>query len=156
MSGGWGRPVGRPFDGPEGTCVEVRSRAGDAYAVEVRGHQLHVDQPMVEGGSDTAPTPVELFVGALAASVALHAGRFLARQGIAEDAMVVRASFRLSEEPPVRVEAVWVRVVVPRELPPGRLVGLREALERCPVTNTVRGAVRVDLEIDDYPSLAPG
>lgn len=156
MSGGWGESVDGPLDGPEEACVEVRSRAGDAYAVEVRGHQLHVDQPMMEGGSDTAPTPVELFVGALAASVALQAGRFLARQGIAEDAMLVRASFRLSEVPPVRVESVWVRVVVPRELPPGRLVGLREALERCTVTNTLRGAVQVDLEIDDYPSLAPG
>jgi uncharacterized OsmC-like protein len=152
----WGAPVGGPFGEPGQAGVEVRSRAGDAYAVAVRGHELHVDQPTEEGGSDTAPTPVELFVGSLAASVALHAGRFLARQGIAEDAMVVRASFRLSEEPPSRVERVCVRVVVPRELPPGRLVGLREALERCTVTNTVRGSVAVDLEIDDYPSLAPG
>jgi len=35
---------------------------GDRFAIDVRGHRLLVDQPVGAGGTDTAPTPTELFV----------------------------------------------------------------------------------------------
>ena len=43
--------------------------------VSVRGHELATDQPVADGGDDTAPTPTEMFVGALAACVGYYAGR---------------------------------------------------------------------------------
>ncbi|MDX3458608.1 hypothetical protein PV396_42935 [Streptomyces sp. ME02-8801-2C] len=49
---------------------------GDAFAVEVRGHRLLVDQPADAGGTDTAPTPTELFAASLATCVAFYAGRY--------------------------------------------------------------------------------
>ncbi|MER6163148.1 OsmC family protein [Streptomyces violaceorubidus] len=55
--------------------VEALSVAGDAYAIRVRGHVLPVDQPLTEGGTDTAPTPVKLFVAAVAGCAAHYAGR---------------------------------------------------------------------------------
>ncbi|GGZ09511.1 hypothetical protein GCM10010385_68290 [Streptomyces geysiriensis] len=38
--------------------VEVLPVAGEAYAIRIRGHELTVDQPLTDGGKDTAPTPV--------------------------------------------------------------------------------------------------
>ncbi|MGW0227453.1 OsmC family protein [Actinopolymorpha singaporensis] len=136
--------------------VEVRPLEGDAYVVEVRGHQLHVDQPREEGGTDTAPTPVELLVGALAACVAFHAGRFLARHGVGAEGLAVRAMFTMAAEGSTRVDAVHVRVVVPPDLPPERVPALRAVLGACTVKNTLTHAVELDLEIDGFPSLAPG
>jgi hypothetical protein len=34
---------------------------GDKYAIDIREHQVRVDQPLDAGGDDTAPTPTELF-----------------------------------------------------------------------------------------------
>ena len=58
---------------------------GDAYAIDIRGHQLRVDQPMESGGTDTAPAPTELFAASLAACVAFYAGRYLHRHRLPRD-----------------------------------------------------------------------
>ncbi|MFI8091021.1 OsmC family protein [Streptomyces sp. NPDC086080] len=67
--------------------VEVTPIAGDAFGIRVRGHTLTVDQPLSDGGKDTAPTPVELFVAAVASCAAHYAGRFLDRHGVSRDGL---------------------------------------------------------------------
>jgi hypothetical protein len=52
---------------------------GDRFAIGVRDHMLTVDQPLADGGEDTAPTPTELLVASLASCVAFYARRYLAR-----------------------------------------------------------------------------
>jgi putative redox protein len=42
--------------------ISVRPPDGDRFAVEARDHLRTVDQPIADGGQDTAPTPTELFV----------------------------------------------------------------------------------------------
>ncbi|MET8897007.1 OsmC family protein [Streptomyces albogriseolus] len=56
--------------------LEVTHVEQDAYTVDVRGHRLRVDQPLDAGGTDTAPTPTELFAASLATCVAFYAGRY--------------------------------------------------------------------------------
>ena len=67
---------------------------GDKYAIDIRGHQVRVDQPLGAGGDDTAPTPTELFVASLALCVAFHAGRFLDRHGIDRAGLAVHVTWR--------------------------------------------------------------
>src|SRR6478752_1116476 len=56
--------------------VRVRHLDGDRFAVDVRNHTLLVDQPLDVGGTDTAPTPTELFIAGLASCVAFYARRY--------------------------------------------------------------------------------
>ncbi|MFF0677508.1 OsmC family protein [Streptomyces tendae] len=46
-----------------------------AFEVRVRGHVLTVGQPRTDGGRDTAPGPVELFIASVAPCTAHYAGR---------------------------------------------------------------------------------
>ena len=58
---------------PGGAVIQsltVEASGGDRFAIDVREHTLTVDQPVDAGGTDTAPTPTELFVAGLA--VASH------------------------------------------------------------------------------------
>jgi putative redox protein len=48
----------------------VRHLADDRFSIDIRGHVVNVDQPAYAGGTDTAPTPTELFVAGLASCVA--------------------------------------------------------------------------------------
>ncbi len=137
--------------------VEVRPLAGAAYAITVRGHGLSVDQPLGSGGTDTAPTPVELFVASVASSVALGAGEFLRQRGIDQDELKVHASFRMTgTDRGGRVESIHLRVTVPRELPARHAPELRVAMAECAVPQSLHEPPEVDIEINDYPSLAPG
>ena len=62
--------------------IKVRHEEGDRFRVSIRGHELFVDQPVDDGGQDSAPTPTELFVAGLASCVAFYAGRFLRRHDL--------------------------------------------------------------------------
>lgn len=52
----------------------VRHLHGDRFTVDVRGHTLLVDQPAEVGGTDTAPTPTELFAVGLTVSASYEIG----------------------------------------------------------------------------------
>ncbi|ROO59697.1 putative OsmC-like protein [Micromonospora sp. Llam0] len=134
----------RPAEQPR---LTVRHVDGERYAVQVRGHQLVVDQPVSGGGSDSAPTPVELFVAALASCVAYYAGRYLVRHGLSRDGLAVGARYVMAADRPARVAAVRIELSVPDELPPGRRAALRAVAAHCTVHNTLLDAPEVEIEL---------
>ncbi|HWL35544.1 MAG TPA: OsmC family protein [Frankiaceae bacterium] len=129
------------------TGVAVRHLGGDAFAVTIRGHELVVDQPVEDGGTDTGPTPTELFAASLASCVAFYAGRFLRRHDVAPDGLGVRCAFRMAEGHPARVAGIDLTVDVPEAFPAERAEALRRVVERCTVQNTLREPPDVRLEI---------
>ncbi len=45
--------------------MDVRGRVSTPLRLGIRGHEVVVDQPVADGGTDAGPTPTELFVGGL-------------------------------------------------------------------------------------------
>jgi putative redox protein len=78
-------------------AMAVYPIGGEKYAIHIRGHRVCVDQPLDEGGEDTAPTPTELFAASLGLCVAFYAGRFLDRHGIARTGFEVKVAWRMAE-----------------------------------------------------------
>ncbi|MFG3213280.1 OsmC family protein [Streptomyces tendae] len=132
-------------------AVEVVPVVQDAYEVRVRGHVLTVDQPLADGGKDTAPTPVELFVAAVASCAAHYAGRFLDRHGAGREGFSVRAGFHMADDRPPRVASLLLTVTAPT-LPAEKLDALRAVVSHCTVTNTLARAPEVTLEVRGAPS----
>jgi putative redox protein len=123
MTGPAGRPLAsRPEDG-SATTVVVKHSADTKCVATVRGHELRVDQPLADGGTDEAPNPVELFVVSLAACVAYFAGQYLKRYGVSRAGLTVDAEYRKTERP-ARVASINLRVIVPA----GLSVGLAKPL----------------------------
>lgn len=56
-------------------------REGYRTDIHVRNHVVHADEPLDAGGSDTAPTPTELLLGALGSCIAITARLYAARKG---------------------------------------------------------------------------
>jgi uncharacterized OsmC-like protein len=120
---------------------------GDAYAVNVRGHRLQVDQPLEAGGTDTAPTPTELFAASLATCVAFYAGRFLHRHGLPQAGLRVRTEFTMATDRPPRVAALRLVIVPPPGLPEQRRAALLAVAPRCTVHNTLHQPPEIDIEL---------
>ena len=136
--------------GPTGTAVattalRVRHLDGESYEIGVRGHRITVDQPMHDGGQDTAPTPTELFVASLASCVAFYAGRYLTRHGFSRDGLAVEAEFDMAADRPARVAAVRLTLRVPASLPPERWAALQAVATHCTVHNSIVTAPQIDL-----------
>ena len=55
----------------------------EGYRTEMlaRDHVFYADEPASEGGSDTAPTPTEMVLGALGACIAITARLYAQRKG---------------------------------------------------------------------------
>lgn len=136
-------------------ALVVRSLGGDRYAVQVRGHELIVDQPADAGGTDIGPTPVELFVASLASCVAHYAGSFLARHHICRKGLRVDTSWQMSQDRPARVASVTLRITPPPALPPERLPALLAVARACTVHNSLERAPDVSIEVADAKVVAP-
>jgi putative redox protein len=125
--------------------IHVRHEGGDRYRIEIAGHEIVVDQPVSAGGTDTGPTPTDLFVGTIAACTAHYAGRFLARHAVDPTGLEVDAAFRVGDRP-ARVTDVELRLVVPA-LPEALEDRFRAVVEHCTVKNSIVTAPEVDLRI---------
>ncbi|GAA3746978.1 OsmC family protein [Salinactinospora qingdaonensis] len=130
------------------TTIAVTHCGGDAFTAAVRGHHIRLDQPLAEGGEDTGPTPVEVFVAALAGCVAHYAHRYLARHHLDRNGLTVEADYGMSPRPPARVEHVRLRVEVPGELTASQHRALLAVVDHCTVHTSLRQPpeVRIDLE----------
>jgi len=136
-------------------ALVVRSIGGHRYAVQVRGHELIVDQPADAGGTDMGPTPVELFVASLASCVAHYAGSFLARHDVCREGLRVDSSWRMSQDRPARVASVTLRITPPPAFPAERLPALLAVARACTVHNSLERAPDVSVEVAGATIVAP-
>jgi uncharacterized OsmC-like protein len=127
--------------------ILVVHRENDAFAVLVRDHVIHVDQPYAAGGMDVGPTPLELFVAALATSAAHYARRYLARHGLPATGLEVTAGYTMGPSVPARVSHVDLRVRPPARLSAAEVDGLVAAVDRCTVHNSIIDAPRIGVHL---------
>ena len=126
--------------------VEVSHDGGDRFLVAVRGHVVAVDQPVADGGEDTAPTPTELLVASLASCIAFYARRYLARHALPEAGLSVVVDAVMASRP-ARVAELEVEVTLPPGFPAERRDALLRVVSGCTVHNTLKSdpAVRFSL-----------
>jgi len=126
--------------------ISAQHLDGDRFAVAVRQHRLTVDQPVADGGDDTAPTPTELFVAGLVSCVAFYARRYLDRHRLSTVGLRVTGDYRLTSHP-ARVSDVRVEITLPDGLPADRRDALLAVASHCTVHNSLRTPPEVNIEL---------
>lgn len=127
------------------TDMHVTPDGGDRYRIAIRGHEVMVDQPVEDGGEDSAPTPTELFVAGLASCVAFYGGRYLRRHKLPVAGFAVDCSFAFAEDRPARVRSIRIDVALPTGFPDERRDAFLAVLEHCTVHNSI--SVKPDIAI---------
>ena len=61
--------------------VEITLRDDTRTTIKVRQHEWHIDEPVEDGGTDTAPTPGEMMLGALGSCMAITCKMYAERKG---------------------------------------------------------------------------
>jgi len=130
----------------------VKHLGRDQLRVEARGHVLFADQPIGDGGDDTAPTPTELFLAGLTACVAYYAERYLRRNQLSTVGLEVNCDYAWAENPH-RVGAISLIVKVP-SLPLARREAFTRVIEHCTVHNTLHQAPSVQIRVDSPQTVA--
>ena len=128
--------------------MTVRHLGGDRFEIGVRDHELTVDQPVADGGEDSAATPTELFVASLASCVAFYARRYLSRHDLPTDGLTVTADYTLALRP-ARVSEMRLDVRLPEGVPQDRREALLAVASHCTVHNTLTTPPEVTIELVD-------
>jgi uncharacterized OsmC-like protein len=126
------------------TTISVTHRGNDRFAIDIRDHEITVDQPRDADGEDTAPTPTELFIAGLASCVAFYARRYCQRHDIDPTGLEVSATFAIGGHP-ARVETIDVQLTPPRALPDERRAAFLAVASGCTVHKTLQHAPRIDI-----------
>lgn len=133
---------------PSAPAMTVTHVSGDAYDIGMRGgHQVRVDQSADAGGTDSGPTPTELFVAALAGCVAFYAGRYLRRHGMDPQGLRVDASFTLADDSPARITSISLRLTPPDGLTVQQQAAFLAVASHCTVHNTLQRPPEVDIAL---------
>lgn len=133
------------MDKGEVTVVHMRD---SAFALGIRGHMVTLDQPVEDGGSDSGPTPTELFVGAIAGCVGHYAASYMRRHGI-RGPLTVSASYSMATGP-TRVDAIQIRIHAP-DVPVEQRPKLLAVARHCTLHNTLDRGPALDVVMDDMP-----
>jgi len=139
------RPSAR-VDSAGAPRMRVEHAGGDKFDINVRGHIIRVDQPVKDGGDDTAPTPTEMFIASLASCVAFYARRYLARHNLPTDGLAVEATFDMGARP-ARVAGIDLRLIVPDGVPAERRDPLLAVATHCTVHNTLASTPQVSITL---------
>jgi putative redox protein len=109
------------------------------HSVQVRDHQLMVDETLDQGGEDTGPDPQELLAVSLASCTAITIEMYAARKGWDIGHVEVAVEYTPAERGcPTKFELI---IRLPDDLPEEQAERLRVIAAKCPVHRTLDGEV---------------
>lgn len=128
---------------------------GDSYRTRIRTrtHELSADEPTDVGGTDTAPTPVELLLGALASCTAITLRMYAQRKAWPLEGVHVQVHYS-SKPSPTAIKHITMH----GELDDAQKARLLEIAERCPVALLLKPTVSMEsrLGTEESPGVSPG
>ena len=135
---------------PEGlTRMKATARRDGArlrHTVQVRDHQLVVDELPEAGGDDAGPDPLELLAVSLASCTAITVEMYAARKGWDIGHIEVDAEYSPAERGcPTKFQLV---MRLPDDLPEEQVERLRVIAAKCPVHRALEGEVMFQERIE--------
>lgn len=117
---------------------EVKLEGGKRVATRIGDHLIVTDQPVKQGGGNTAPAPYDLFIAAIGTCAGFYVQSYCQNKGI--DASDIRISLSLRRDPKTKQTNGFVtRIHLPEGFPEKLGPVLKKVAEQCAVTKTISG-----------------
>lgn len=110
--------------------VAVSFPGGKRLAARIDQHTVFCDQPADEGGSDTAPSPFDLFLASLATCSAYYAQGFCEKRDIDTSGMALTLHCEYDEEAK-RYPRMEMTLTLPPDFPAKYENAVVKAMEAC-------------------------
>jgi len=130
--------------------ILVTLPGGRRVDAQVGPHRVHTDQPVDNGGEDTAPSPYQLFLSALGTCAGIFVQGFCAKRGLPTEGIRIRQ--RSFQDPETGTLA---RVELDVEVPPDFPEKYREALVRVVDQCSVKRAIQAQPAFETRVVAAP-
>lgn len=117
----------------------ARRTNGLTHTVDIRDHQLTVDEPPDAGGKDRGPTPQELLAASLASCTAITLEMYAERKGWDLGALEVECEYAPAERGAPTAFHLVLRL--PKPCSEEQIQRLRVIAAKCPVHRTLDSEV---------------
>jgi putative redox protein len=123
-----------------------REGTGLRHTVQVRDHQMVVDEVQSAGGGDTGPDPLELLAVSLASCTAITIEMYAARKGWDIGHVEVECEYTPAERGcPTRFNIIYR---LPAHLADEQVERLKVIAAKCPVHRTLDGEVMFNERVE--------
>ncbi len=118
------------------SVMTVRYLGAVQFEAETRGHKVFCDQPVSSGGFDEGMTPVEYLLAALGTCAGYYAAEYLNANRLESHGLEIKVDAD-KVKGPGRLDNFRIAVHVPTKLEAKHQDGVRHAVEKCLVHNTL-------------------
>ena len=116
------------------------------HVVDIRSHNLGVDEPLETGGDDTAPSPQELLAASLASCTAITMEMYAARKGWDLGQVEVEVEYTPAERGcPTKFDLI---MRLPADASDEQVERLKVIAAKCPVHRTLDGEVMFNERVE--------
>jgi len=126
--------------------VKVSHLGQVRFNIQSRSHSILCDQPIENGGEDTAMTPPEFMLASLGSCAAFYAVQFLKTRNLADDGVEVSVTAEKLKSPG-RLGNFKIHVEYPVELNQEHTEGLMRSVKHCLIHNTLLAPPQIDIEL---------
>jgi putative redox protein len=126
--------------------VKVSHLGQVRFNIQSRSHSILCDQPVDNGGEDTAMTPPELMLASLGSCAAFYALQYLKARNLAESGVEVSVTAEKLKGP-ARLGNFKIRVECPITLDQDHTEGLMRSVNHCLIHNTLLAPPEVNIEL---------
>lgn len=116
------------------------------FDAKVRNHNITIDLPANFQGTDTGPTPPELFVVGLASCMGYYALFYCKKNKISVDGLKIHADYEKAINPN-RISKVFVKIFVPG-LSTEQKKGVLEAASKCLVHQSLIQKPEINVNVE--------
>jgi len=126
--------------------VTVSFPGGVAVDATYKGHTIRTDQPLADGGADSAMSPFDLFFASIAACMGFYALRFCQQRGLSTDGLGVTLD-PVRDEQRKHVILVRVSLQLPAGFPEKYRAAIERAVDQCAVKKHILEPPRFELSV---------
>jgi putative redox protein len=116
--------------------IEVTFDGGKVITAHINGHSIKTDQPLDNGGGNTAPAPFELFLASIGTCAGIYVKSFCDRRQIPTDGIRIIQTMDFDEVKKVP-GVISLDIQLPVEFPVKYREAVVNAAELCLVKKTI-------------------
>jgi len=123
------------------SSVEIELAGRRSVSASMNGHVIWTDQPLENGGDDSAPSPFDLFAASIGACAGVFVQGFCAKRGIAYQGIRLHEELRYA--PDGTLAEVSLEIRLPESFPAKYRDAVVKVAEQCSVKRAILAAPAV-------------
>jgi putative redox protein len=117
--------------------MEITFEGGKIVTALHHGHKIKTDQPLDNGGTNTAPAPFDLYLASIGTCASIYVKSFCDNRGIPTDKIKIIQKTEFDKETGLPVD-ITLDITLPEDFPEKYKEAIKVVAEKCKVKKSIQ------------------